>query len=79
MKRWMEDVVVWHVEKRWDSIWNMVFNAMKGGNQPVVAYLIQQGQDAHASYQRGCDVAEFPTGSRIADCLGWPGATSGGS
>jgi hypothetical protein len=63
------------VQKRWDSIEKMAENAMRGANNPLVSFMIRAGQDAHKDYQRNCDAAEVPTGSRIADCVMADGET----
>ncbi len=64
------------VSKRWDSITNMAERAMKGANQPLVSFLIKEGQDAHKDKQSGCNASEFTldSGKRV-DCIMASGET----
>jgi hypothetical protein len=58
------------VSKRWDSITNMAERAMKGGNHPLVAFLVKEGMDAHKEKQRDCHASEFVLGSgKKPDCI----------
>lgn len=66
------------VDNRWKSIQNMVNNAMRGGNHPLISYLSLKGIEEHQRYQQSssnCDAYEFETGTRRADCLRAEGDT----
>ncbi|MEM9489052.1 MAG: hypothetical protein AAGC55_07905 [Myxococcota bacterium] len=64
------------VKKRWDTVERMT-KSLRGANHPVVSWMLDKGNEAHASRQRGsnCDVVEFSMRSGRADCLKARGKT----
>lgn len=68
-KRLKEEVIT-----RWDSI-DRMSRSLRGANHPVVAFMLQQGQEAHRDRQRDCDASEVVLTSGRADCLMATGET----
>jgi polyhydroxyalkanoate synthesis regulator phasin len=62
------------VERRWDSIERMT-QSLRGANHPVVAYMLQQGQEAHRDRENDCDAKEVTLDSGRVDCLMAKGET----
>jgi hypothetical protein len=55
----------------WSSIERMT-QAVRGANHPVVAYMLEGGQEAHHAYENNsgnCTVSEWELGSGRADCI----------
>ena len=63
------------VQHRWEIIGRMT-SSLRGANHPVVAFMIKQGQEAHADREEHCDAHEItlPSGLRV-DCLMATGET----
>jgi len=60
------------VEERWDRIERMYSDGIRGGNHPVVAFMIKMGQDAHPEYESHseyCTEHEVETAEGPADCV----------
>jgi hypothetical protein len=66
------------VADRWKSTENMAKNAMRGGNHPIVSFMVLKGIEEHQRYQQNssnCHAYEVETGRRRADCLRADGDT----
>lgn len=60
------------IDQIWIRIQNIYADEIRGGNNPVVAFMRKMGQDSHKDYQDHsgkCTAAEFETGDGPADCL----------
>lgn len=69
-KRLKEDIA-----SRWDSVERMT-RSLRGANHPVVAFMLDQGQQAHKDRQeRECHASEVALPSGRADCLMATGET----
>jgi len=68
-KRLKDDVAA-----RWDSIERMS-RSLRGANHPVVAFMLEQGQRAHADHESDCHASEFTLSNGRADCLMATGET----
>ena len=62
------------IDKRWASIVKMT-KAIRGANHPVVAWMLERGQEEHKKRQTKCDAAEVDVGKGRADCLMATGST----
>lgn len=59
------------VDATWVSI-NKITNSVRGSNNPVAAFMLKAGQEAHYGYEKNssnCTVDEFRVGSGQADCI----------
>jgi hypothetical protein len=59
------------VEEIWNSVERMTVS-LRGSNNPVVSYMLEQGKDAHKEYQSSssrCTVVEWTIGNLRADCI----------
>ena len=60
------------IDEIWIRIQNIYAGEIRGGNNPVVAYMAKMGQESHEDYRDHsgkCTVFEFETGEGRADCL----------
>ena len=60
------------IDQVWTRVQNIYADEIRGGNNPVVAYMRKMGQESHKDYQDHsgkCTVSEFETGEGPADCL----------
>ena len=60
------------IDQVWIRVQNIYADEIRGGNNPVVAYMRKMGQESHRDYQDHsgkCTVPEFETGEGPADCL----------
>jgi hypothetical protein len=62
------------VGTRWDSI-DRMSRSLRGANHPVVAFMLDQGQQEHKNRQRDCHASEVTLPSGRADCLMATGET----
>jgi hypothetical protein len=56
------------VATRWDII-DRMSQSLRGSNHPVVAFMLDQGQQAHKDRQRDCHASEVTLPNGRADCL----------
>jgi hypothetical protein len=59
------------VEETWNSVERMTVS-LRGSNNPVVSYMLDQGKEAHKNYQgssSNCTEAEWTIGNLRIDCL----------